>query len=96
MWSSISYKEIFCVDLHPPQEDTSKYWDSLQLRIVHSCTRVWEVVRDILCDDSPEGHLPDDLDNVEAIDTKEVLSYSFRAVHESRFVAVLFRTAFQY
>lgn len=40
----------------------------------------------MLCNDSPEGHLPDDLDEVDTVDTKDVLSYSFRAVHESRFV----------
>lgn len=94
MWDSINYKEIFCADSHPPQGDIGKNWDSLQLRIVHSCTRIWEVVREILCNDSPEGHLPNDLDDVDIIDTKEVLSYCFRAVHESRFVMGLSRSTF--
>lgn len=43
-------------------------------------------MRDVLCDDSPEGHLPDDLDEMEGLDTKNLLSYSFRAVDESRYV----------
>lgn len=50
------------------------------------CRRIWNVVRDVLCDDSPEGHLPDDLDEMEGLDTKNLLSYSFRAVDESRYV----------
>jgi hypothetical protein len=47
-------------------------------------------VKDILCNDSPEGHLPQDLDEGDVIDTKDLLSYSFRAVHESRYVINVF------
>ncbi|PHH82701.1 hypothetical protein CDD82_5151 [Ophiocordyceps australis] len=57
---------------------------SLQETLVCCCQRVWQAVRPVLCDDSPEGHLPDELDELEGLDTKDVLSYSFRAVHESR------------
>lgn len=55
-----------------------------QLEIVTLCSRLWFAVRDILCNDSPEGHLPHELEELETIDTKDILSYSFRAVHESR------------
>ncbi|KAF7544785.1 hypothetical protein G7046_g9713 [Stylonectria norvegica] len=55
----------------------------LQDRLVTCCERVWIAVRNILCDDSPEGHLPQDLEEVDGLDTKDVLSYSFRAVHEA-------------
>jgi hypothetical protein len=58
----------------------------LQLEIISGCERAWEAVRDILCDDSPEGHLPQDLEEVDGLDTKGLLSYSFRAIHESRCV----------
>lgn len=61
----------------------------LQLEIVSCCERAWRAVRDILCDDSPEGHLPQELEEVDGLDTKDLLSYSFRAVHESRFVNCL-------
>lgn len=60
----------------------------LQLEIVSCCERAWNAVRDILCDDSPEGHLPQELEEVDGLDTKDLLSYSFRAVHESRYVVV--------
>ncbi|KAK1535510.1 hypothetical protein CPAR01_09052 [Colletotrichum paranaense] len=55
----------------------------LQNRIVKCCQRIWAAVRDILCDDSPEGHLPQELEDLEGLDTKDLLSYSFRAIHES-------------
>ncbi|KAL0767562.1 hypothetical protein CaCOL14_009800 [Colletotrichum acutatum] len=56
---------------------------TLQNRIVKCCQRIWAAVRDILCDDSPEGHLPQELEDLEGLDTKDLLSYSFRAIHES-------------
>lgn len=62
---------------------------SLQERLVSNCERVWEAVKSILCDDSPEGHLPQELEAVDGLDTKDVLSYSFRAVHEARYESPL-------
>lgn len=58
---------------------------ALQSRAVLCCHRAWQVVRHVLCDDSPEGHLPEELEEVEGLDTKDLLSYSFRAIHESRY-----------
>ncbi|KAK5664241.1 hypothetical protein OQA88_458 [Cercophora sp. LCS_1] len=45
--------------------------------------RIWVAVKHVLCDDSPEGHLPEEMEEIEGLDTKDLLSYSFRAVHES-------------
>ncbi|KAK7414512.1 hypothetical protein QQX98_006623 [Neonectria punicea] len=56
---------------------------ALQDRLVTCGERVWVAVRDILCDDSPEGHLPQDLEEVDGLDTRDILSYSFRAIHEA-------------
>lgn len=58
----------------------------LQRRIVKCCQDAWDIVRHVLCDDSPEGHLPEELEDIEGLDTKDLLSYSFRAIHESRYV----------
>lgn len=58
--------------------------DRLQDRAISYCRRVWQAVQHILCDDSPEGHLPEELQQIEGLDTKDLLSYSFRAIHESR------------
>lgn len=65
-------------------EESCITWDNLQWRILSACARIWETVKDVLCNDSPEGYLPQELDDVDDIDTKDVLSYSFRATHESR------------
>jgi hypothetical protein len=58
--------------------------ESMQEQIVERCRRVWTAVKFVLCDDSPEGHLPEELEDTEGLDTRDLLSYSFRAVHESR------------
>ncbi|KAL2164432.1 hypothetical protein VTH06DRAFT_3648 [Thermothelomyces fergusii] len=55
----------------------------LQRRVFFCAQHIWFVVKDILCDDSPEGHLPEEYEDIEGLDTKNLLSYSFRAVHES-------------
>ena len=60
--------------------------DNLQYGMRDSCRRIWETVKDVLCNDSPEGFLLQDIDEVDAVDTKDVLSYSFRAIHESRYL----------
>ncbi|KAJ2988032.1 hypothetical protein NUW58_g4189 [Xylaria curta] len=57
--------------------------DGFQDRAVSCCRRIWRAVQHILCDDSPEGHLPEELQQIEGLDTKDLLSYSFRAIHES-------------
>ncbi|GAB1320463.1 hypothetical protein MFIFM68171_10673 [Madurella fahalii] len=55
----------------------------LQRQILVCSRRIWLTVKHVLCDDSPEGHLPEELEDIEGLDTKDLLSYSFRAVHES-------------
>lgn len=59
--------------------------EQLQHRMFKSCERIWNIVQHVLCDDSPEGHLPEELEEVEGLDTRGLLSYSFRAIHESRY-----------
>lgn len=46
---------------------------------------VWTCVYGTLCNDAPEGFTPDELEE-EEIGTKDVLSYSWRALKESRYV----------
>lgn len=63
--------------------DELQLLSELQIRIVKLCSRIWDSVSYVLCDDSPEGHLPEELEEIEGLDTKGLLSYSFRAIHES-------------
>lgn len=85
MWDSVDQFKDF-LDEDPEQVESHVQLERLQERMASCCTRIWHAVRDILCNDSPEGHLPQDLDEVDEVDTKDVLSYSFRAIHESRYV----------
>lgn len=83
VWESIDVSTD-CHGFESEAEDvTRERWNRLQLRILLNCSSIWQSVKDVLCNDSPEGHLLEDLDEVPAIDTKDVLSYSFRAIHES-------------
>lgn len=64
---------------------SKRRWEGIAQRLFECCQNMWERVEAVLCTDSPEGHLPPDfIADFEDIDTKELLSYSFRAIHESR------------
>ncbi|KAH7041120.1 putative death-receptor fusion protein-domain-containing protein [Microdochium trichocladiopsis] len=75
LWSSLSTSSLSV-------EDREVLY-AIQNRTIQCCSKIWDIVQHILCDDSPEGHLPEDLEEVDGLDTKDLLSYSFRAVHES-------------
>lgn len=64
-------------------EEELRIMSEPQMRIVSLCSRIWDAVSYVLCDDSPEGHLPEELEEIEGLDTRGLLSYSFRAIHES-------------
>lgn len=68
---------------HRYKADELESLEGYQMRMVTLCSRVWDAVSYVLCDDSPEGHLPEELEEIEGLDTKGLLSYSFRAIHES-------------
>ncbi|KAJ3475139.1 hypothetical protein NLG97_g9560 [Lecanicillium saksenae] len=67
----------------PLEEDDLEAVEKLQMRLLECCQRAWASVKYILCDDSPEGHLPSELEELEGLDTKGLISYSFRSIHES-------------
>lgn len=46
----------------------------------------WGCVRGLLCNDAPEGFLPEDMEETVDITTKDFLSYAWRALKESRCV----------
>ncbi|KAK7751621.1 hypothetical protein SLS62_006447 [Diatrype stigma] len=75
LWGSLSSKKY--------ADDDLTILEGFQDRAIACCSRIWQAVRHVLCDDSPEGHLPEELEEMEGLDTKDLLSYSFRAIHES-------------
>lgn len=75
MWEVLTQGHYSSSELHVLSQ--------FQIRILGLCSRIWDAVSYVLCDDSPEGHLPEELEEIEGLDTKSLLSYSFRAIHES-------------
>lgn len=59
-------------------------WQALHARIITCIEGIWTIVHDVLCNDAPEGHLPEDMAQDSDISTKDALSYSWRALKESR------------
>jgi hypothetical protein len=59
-------------------------WKKLHDEILNSIELLWSCVTDTLCADAPEGHLPEELEEETNLDTKEVLSYSWRGLKEAR------------
>lgn len=45
---------------------------------------LWEIVYNVLCADAPEGNVPEEIDEAASLDTREVLSYSWRGLKEAR------------
>ena len=69
-------------------KETSAQWRQLHKDIVTSIESFWSYVHHVLCADAPEGHMPDELEDEESLDTKEVLSYSWRGLKEARYVVM--------
>ncbi|KAK4163458.1 thyroid adenoma-associated protein [Cladorrhinum sp. PSN259] len=81
-FASISYVwQVLVKDIYP--QGQVEQFSQIQRRILACAQRIWKTVKHVLCDDSPEGHLPEEMEDIEGLDTKDLLSYSFRAVHES-------------
>ncbi|KFY22578.1 hypothetical protein V493_06499 [Pseudogymnoascus sp. VKM F-4281 (FW-2241)] len=56
---------------------------AFQYRLGMCCINIWQIAKDTLCHDSPEGHDPSGPIGSDDADVKGVLSFSFRACHES-------------
>lgn len=60
------------------------HWRSTHDRIVSICDRIWDEVKPVLCVDSPEGHTDEPVEDLN-VGPKDILSYSWRALRESRY-----------
>ncbi|OBT87037.1 hypothetical protein VE02_03681 [Pseudogymnoascus sp. 03VT05] len=74
------YEGLVAVDSEASKEGTMA---GFQDRLAKCCLDIWEIVRPTLCHDSPEGHDPSGPIGSEEADVKGILSFCFRACHES-------------
>lgn len=70
------------------QSGTYQGWESVHARIVSLCDKIWNEVKPVLCIDSPEGHTDEPTEDL-SVGPKDILSYSWRALRESRYVCLL-------
>ena len=70
---------MYCMDSKEIDFETRK-------RVIFICRQIWRAVTDRLCVDSPEVEATEDLDVLEEAGTgpKDMLSYSWRALRDSR------------
>ena len=60
-------------------------WRKFHSQIFQKCVEIWNTVKCVLCVDSPEGHIIEVSDDTSMdVGTKDVLSFSWRALKESR------------
>ncbi|KAH3938806.1 hypothetical protein HBH70_243090 [Parastagonospora nodorum] len=58
-------------------------WKQAHDELLESVADFWNSVQHILCADAPEGLVPDEMEEEASLDTKEILSYSWRGVKEA-------------
>jgi hypothetical protein len=58
-------------------------WHVVHLNILNAIRSIWHIVKDTLCNDAPEGHVPEDLEDAADVDTKDLGSYCWRALKEA-------------
>lgn len=64
-------------------------WKKAHEEILSMNENFWDTVQHILCADAPEGLVPEDMDDDSSLDTKEILSYSWRGLKEARYEVLL-------
>ncbi|KAF2477596.1 HEAT repeat protein-like protein [Lindgomyces ingoldianus] len=58
-------------------------WKKAHEQICTCFVTLWSCIRDVLCTDAPEGYVPEELEDEPSINTKEILSYSWRGLKEA-------------
>lgn len=83
---------IECIDYASLSENDlegcASAWLSLHGSMIQLCNTVWQAVKEVLCDDSPEGNLPESIGNqvggsLRGPDTQVILSFCWRALREA-------------
>ncbi|KAF2677884.1 HEAT repeat protein-like protein [Lentithecium fluviatile CBS 122367] len=73
----------FYGDLESLGADEFSRWKRTHVELLESFETLWNCVQSTLCADAPEGHIPEDLEEEMSLDTKEILSYSWRGLKEA-------------
>ncbi|KAI8942088.1 hypothetical protein NX059_000185 [Plenodomus lindquistii] len=76
----------FYSSLSNESSETIAEWLQSHKEIVGSIEALWSCVHHVLCADAPEGHVPDEIEDDASLDTKEILSYSWRGLKEARYL----------
>lgn len=85
----VSYPD-FAVSIVRHNVGDQGQWRYFHNQLLDNCEKVWDVVKDVLCFDSPEGHdLDDPEDDGSSVDVKDTLSFSWRALKEARYASAL-------
>lgn len=64
--------------------DNEMRYITLFRRLEKVLATTWTCVHDLLCNDAPEGFMPEEMDDEASLTTKDVLSYAWRGLKESR------------
>lgn len=75
----------FYQDIRLADSEQFTHWKCIHNEILYSFEELWLCVQESLCADAPEGHVPDEIEEEMGIDTKEILSYSWRGLKEARY-----------
>ena len=67
------------------EQKFEKMFSRLELTVLHT----WRSVRHLLCNDAPEGFMPEEMEDDASLTTRDVLSYAWRGLKES---SLLLRT----
>ena len=71
------------------ENGTFEEWKRVHRDILASMEPLWAAIYHTLCADAPEGYIPDAMEDQAGLNTKEVLSYSWRALKEARYVTLV-------
>lgn len=69
--------------------ETQRTWVEAHNELIESFESLWSIVYNVLCADAPEGNVPDEMEEAANLDTREVLSYSWRGLKEARSVLLM-------
>lgn len=81
----------FYTTISSASQQSSTRWIRFHKETIDSIEIFWTYVHHVLCADAPEGHVPDELEEEASLDTKEILSYSWRGLKEARYVFISLR-----